>query len=205
VKLLRVLQEREVVPVGGSGPIPVQARVIAASTRDPETLMASDTFRHDLLYRLNVINIRLPPLRERRDDIPLLTTHFLRKHTVGNATTPRLDETASRYLNNYLWPGNVRELENAIEHAITLNQTGPITAADLPAKICSQEPGARSTPIVDDLSPLFAGLPSVEEMERRYLLHVLEATGGNRKRSAEILGINRKTLYRMAARFGIDP
>ncbi len=205
VKLLRVLQEREIVPVGGSGPIAVQARVIAASNRDPETLMAGDSFRHDLLYRLNVINIRLPPLRERRDDIPLLTTHFLRKHTVGNAVTPRLDEAALRYLNNYSWPGNVRELENAIEHAVTLNQTGPLTPADLPAKICSKEPGARSTPIVDDLAPLFAGLPSVEEMERRYLLHVLEATGGNRKRSAEILGINRKTLYRMAARFGIDP
>ncbi len=205
VKLLRVLQEREIVPVGGSGPIAVQARVIAASNRDPETLMAGDSFRHDLLYRLNVINIRLPPLRERRDDIPLLTTHFVRKHTVGNAMTPRLDEAALRYLNNYSWPGNVRELENAIEHAVTLNQTGPLTPADLPAKICSKEPGARSTPIVDDLAPLFAGLPSVEEMERRYLLHVLEATGGNRKRSAEILGINRKTLYRMAARFGIDP
>src|SRR5882762_8609712 len=205
VKLLRVLQEREIVPVGGSVPIPVEARVIAASNRDPEVLMSSDNFRHDLLYRLNVINIHLPPLRERRDDIPMLIAHFLRKHTLGNPTAPQLDEAASTYLNNYSWPGNVRELENAIEHAVTLNQTGPITPADLPAKICSKNPEASSTAALDELAPLFAGLPSVEEMERRYLLHVLEATGGNRKRSAEILGINRKTLYRMAARFGIDP
>ncbi len=205
VKLLRVLQEREIVPVGGSVPIDVQARVIAASNRDPEMLMSSDRFRHDLLYRLNVINIHLPPLRERRDDIPLLVTHFLRKHTPGNPVPPQLDNAASDYLNNYSWPGNVRELENAIERAVTLNQAGPITPADLPPKVCTEKPEARSTPVVDDLAPLFADLPSVEEMERRYLLHVLEATGGNRKRSAEILGINRKTLYRMAARFGIDP
>jgi transcriptional regulator with PAS, ATPase and Fis domain len=109
VKLLRVLQEREIVPVGGSVPIPVQARVIAASNRDPDALMASDSFRHDLLYRLNVINIHLPPLRERRDDIPLLITHFLRKHTVGNPRAPQLDADSSACLNNYSWPGNVRE------------------------------------------------------------------------------------------------
>lgn len=205
VKLLRVLQEREIVPVGGSVPVMVQARVIAASNRDPDSLMSSDTFRHDLLYRLNVINIHLPPLRERRDDIPLLIAHFLRKHTPGNPMPPQLDQASSAYLNSYSWPGNVRELENAIEHAVTLNQTGPITPADLPAKVCNRKQEAGSAAESDDLAPLFAGLPSVEEMERRYLLHVLEATGGNRKRSAEILGINRKTLYRMAARFGIDP
>src|SRR6266403_941711 len=173
VKLLRVLQERELVPVGGSSPIMVNARVIAASNRDPETLMSSDSFRHDLLYRLNVINIQLPPLRERREDIPLLITHFLRKPTRGNPTPPQLDEASSAYLNNYSWPGNVRELENAIEHAVTLNQTGPITPADLPAIIISKKPEISSTPAVDDLEPFFAGLPSVEEVERRYLLHVL--------------------------------
>ncbi|HAF14453.1 MAG TPA: hypothetical protein DCK99_12305 [Blastocatellia bacterium] len=203
VKLLRVLQEREVVPVGGSAPIAVHARVIAASNRDPEILMASDSFRHDLLYRLNVINIHLPPLRERRDDIALLVAHFLRKHTPANRTPPLLDDAASACLNRYAWPGNVRELENAIERAVTLNQSGSITPTDLPAKICSSQPEVSAVPPVDDLAPLFAGLPSVEEVERRYLLHVLEATGGNRKRAAEILGINRKTLYRMVARFGI--
>jgi two-component system, NtrC family, response regulator AtoC len=204
VKLLRVLQEREVVPVGGSSPIMVNARVIAASNRDPETLMSSESFRHDLLYRLNVINIQLPPLRERREDIRLLAAHFLRKHAPRDRTPPQLDDAALSYLSNYAWPGNVRELENAIERAVTLNQSGSITPADLPRKIFTplMEEPARAD---DDLAGLFTGLPSIEEMQRRYLLHVLDATGGNRKQAAEILGINRKTLYRMAARFGIDP
>src|SRR6266446_3569190 len=204
VKLLRVLQERELVPVGGSSPITVNARVIAASGRDSETLMSSETFRHDLLYRLNVINIQLPPVRERREDISLLAGHFLRKHTPRNQTPPQLDETALSYLNHYAWPGNVRELENALERAVTLNQSGPITAVDLPRKIF--EPKTQAAPLTqsDEFAPLFAGLPPIEEIQRRYLLHVLAATDGNRKRAAEILGINRKTLYRMAARFGID-
>ncbi len=204
VKLLRVLQEREVVPVGTSAPVGVRARVIAASNRDTEALTASGSFRQDLLYRLNVINIHLPPLRERRDDIPLLAAHFLRKHTPSNRTPPALAEDARRRLVNYQWPGNVRELENAVERAVTLNQGRPITAADLPTNVCLPETEARPSAPVDDLTHLFAGLPSIEEMERRYLLHVLEATGGNRKRAAEILAINRKTLYRMAERFRIE-
>ncbi len=205
VKLLRVLQEREVVPVGGSSPITVHARVIAASNRDPETLMSSESFRHDLLYRLNVINIQLPPLRERKEDIQLLAIHFLRKHTSADRTPPQLDDSALNCLSNYPWPGNVRELENAIERAVTLNQSGSITPADLPRKIFTPLVKEPASAAVDDLAALFTGLPSIEELQRRYLLHVLEATGGNRKQAAEILGINRKTLYRMAARFGIDP
>src|SRR6267378_7520495 len=179
VKLLRVLQERELVPVGGSGSIAVNARVIAASSVDPETLMSSETFRHDLLYRLNVINIQLPPLRERREDIPLLAAHFLRKHTPRNQTPPQLDETALSYLIHYAWPGNVRELENALERAVTLNQSGPITAVDLPRKIF--EPQTQAAPLTqsDEFAPLFAGLPSIEEIQCRYLLHVLAATDGN--------------------------
>jgi len=203
VKLLRVLQERELVPVGGSSSIIVNARVIAASNRDPETLMSSEGFRHDLLYRLNVINIHLPALRERREDILLLADHFLRKHTPRNQTPPQLDDSALSYLNNYSWPGNVRELENAIERAITLNQSGPITALDLPRKIFKTHAEAPPLTPPPDSTAIFAGLPPIEEIQRRYLLHVLDATSGNRKRAAEILGINRKTLYRMAARFGI--
>ncbi len=204
VKLLRVLQEREVVPVGGDAPVIVAARVIAASNRDPEALMSTDNFRSDLLYRLNVINIHLPALRERREDIPLLVTHFLRKHSPKNGTPPRLDDRAFERLTNYPWPGNVRELENAVERAVTLNQFGSITEADLPEKLLSPEAGMPPVGAAEDLTELFAGLPSSGELQRRYLLHVLDATGGNRKRAAEILGINRKTLYRMAARFGID-
>ena len=202
VKLLRVLQEKEVVPVGGTAPIAVLARVIAASNSDLETLSMTGGFRRDLLYRLNVIQLRLPPLRERRDDIPLLVGHFLRKLVTSGQPPIAIDEHAMQCLTSYPWPGNVRELENVIERAVTLSQGPCITVEDLPF---SSRLDDSSPPLsADDLAELFAGLPNLDEIERRYLLHVLEATGSNRKRTAEILGINRKTLYRMAARFEID-
>ena len=203
VKLLRVLQEREVVPVGSAEPIRVGARVIAASNSDLEKLSATGAFRSDLLYRLNVIQLHLPPLRERRDDIHLLVSHFLRKHSPGPAALA-LDERAMHCLTHYAWPGNVRELENVIERAITLSQGGRITIDDLPPRVRLQTAADLPPLGADDLAELFSGLPNLDEIERRYVLHVLEATGNNRKRTAEILGINRKTLYRMAARFEID-
>ena len=116
---------------------------------------------------------------------------------------PSVADSALRVLTIYSWPGNVRELENAIERAVTLNQTGTITKDDLPAKIFAAQDTYRSQTNRDDLAPLFEGLPSIDEMERRYFLHVLESTGNNRTRAAEILGINRKTLYRMATRLGV--
>jgi DNA-binding NtrC family response regulator len=202
VKLLRVLQEREVVPVGGTDPIRVGARVIAASNSDLEKLSAAGAFRGDLLYRLNVIQLHLPPLRQRREDIHLLVGHFLRKHTLSPGIA--CDRKAMQCLAAYSWPGNVRELENVIERAITLNQGGVITTDDLPARIRLQ-PSHDTPPLsADDIDQLFSGLPNLDEIERRYIVHVLEATGNNRKRTAEILGINRKTLYRMAARFEIE-
>jgi two-component system, NtrC family, response regulator AtoC len=205
VKLLRVLQEREVVPVGGTEVIKVRARVIAASNSDLEKLSAAGTFRRDLLYRLNVIQLHLPPLRERRDDIPLLVAHFVLKHAINDQPAATIDEEAMRMLSAYSWPGNVRELENVIERAITLSQGGRIISDDLPPRIRLERSGGAPPPLsADDLADLFSGLPSFDELERRYILHVLEATGGNRKRTAEILGINRKTLYRMAARFEIE-
>ncbi|PYS20614.1 MAG: hypothetical protein DMF72_20375 [Acidobacteria bacterium] len=203
VKLLRVLQEREIVPVGGSAPVSIEARVIAATNREPEELISSDKFRLDLLYRLNVINIHLPPLRERREDLPLLVAHFIRKYASADRMPPSVADSALRVLTIYSWPGNVRELENAIERAVTLNQTGTITKDDLPAKIFAAQDTYLSQTNRDDLAPLFEGLPSIDEMERRYFLHVLESTGNNRTRAAEILGINRKTLYRMATRLGV--
>jgi two-component system, NtrC family, response regulator AtoC len=204
VKLLRVLQEREVVPVGGTEPIKVKARVIAASNSDLEKLSASGAFRGDLLYRLNVIQLHLPPLRERREDIHLLVAHFLRKHASDVAPATALDEKTMHCLTSYSWPGNVRELENVIERAVTLSQSGLITIDDLPPRIRQQQPNDTPPLSADDLAELFSGLPNLDEIERRYILHVLEATGNNRKRTAEILGINRKTLYRMAARFEIE-
>ena len=205
VKLLRVLQEREVVPVGGTEVIKVRARVIAASNGDLEKLSAAGAFRRDLLYRLNVIQLHLPPLRERRDDISLLVAHFILKHSPNDQEPATIDEEAMRALTAYSWPGNVRELENVIERAITLSQGGRITSNDLPPRISLEYSGNATPPLsADDLGDLFSGLPSLDELERRYILHVLEATGSNRKRAAEILGINRKTLYRMAARFEIE-
>jgi DNA-binding NtrC family response regulator len=204
VKLLRVLQEREVTPVGGSTPISARARVIAASNTDLERLARAGGFRRDLWYRLNVINIHLPPLRERQEDIPRLAAHFLRKYAAEGATPPILSEGAARTLVAFPWPGNVRELENTIERAVTLNRGGVITEDDLPPHVRSPEgvdPPPR-TPV--DPASLFADLPTIDELERRYLAHVLQAAGGNRKRASEILGINRRTLYRMAVRFGLD-
>jgi DNA-binding NtrC family response regulator len=204
VKLLRVLQEREVVPVGGTQLIKVRARVIAASNADLEKLSDQGAFRRDLLYRLNVIQLHLPPLRERRDDKPLLVAHLLHKHAPdGQQVT--IDEAALRDLVAYSWPGNVRELENVIERAITLSQDVHITADDLSPKVRTRNTNDGTLQLsADDLAGLFSGLPNLEEMEKRYMLHVLEATGGNRKRTAEILDINRKTLYRMASRFQIE-
>jgi len=204
VKLLRVLQEREVVPVGGTEPIKVGARVIAASNSDLEKLATTGAFRGDLLYRLNVIQLHLPPLRERREDIHLLVAHFLRKHAPETGNSMALDEKAMQCLTNYYWPGNVRELENVIERAITLSQGTAIAIDDLPERIRLQQTHDTPPLSADDLVALFSGLPNLDEIERRYILHVLEATGNNRKRTAEILGINRKTLYRMAARFEIE-
>jgi DNA-binding NtrC family response regulator len=205
VKLLRVLQEREVVPVGGTEIIKVRGRVIAASNGDLEKLSAAGVFRRDLFYRLNVIQLHLPPLIERRDDIPLLVAHFILKHSIMGQPPATIDEEAMRALSTYSWPGNVRELENVIERAITLSQGARITSDDLPPGIRLDHSSDGIPPLsADDLTDLFSGLPSLDELERRYILHVLDATGSNRKRAAEILGINRKTLYRMAARFEIE-
>jgi DNA-binding NtrC family response regulator len=201
VKLLRVLQERELVPVGGSTAVPVRARVIAASNTDLERLVDAGEFRRDLLYRLNVINIHLPPLRERRDDVPLLVAHFLRKYTPAGDPAS-ITDGAMRLLSAWPWPGNVRELENTIERAVTLSRRGTITEEDLPDPI--RHVGTGSARAATDPETFFDGLPTLDEVERRYLLHVLKAAGGNRKQAAEILGINRRTLYRMAERYKLD-
>jgi DNA-binding NtrC family response regulator len=205
VKLLRVLQERELVPVGGSETVKINARVIAASNSDLEKRCAEGGFRRDLLYRLNVIQLNLPPLRERHEDIPLLVAFFLRKHSSEIEPQAAIDEETMRTLTAYSWPGNVRELENVIERALTLSQGDRITNEDLPPRIRQEHLGNTTAHLSsDDLAELFSGLPNLDEIERRYILHVLESTGSNRKRTAEILGINRKTLYRMAARFEIE-
>jgi DNA-binding NtrC family response regulator len=193
VKLLRVLQDGEVRPVGASRTIHVDARVIAATNVDIERTVAEERFREDLYYRLSVIVIRLPPLRERPEDIPLLIDQFVGKASARAGRQVTLSPDTIAALTAYRWPGNVRELENTIERLVVFSR-GRIEAQDLPGTIVAAPPLQER---------LFQGLPPLEELERRYLLHVLEAVGGNRSRAAEVLGIDRRTLYRMVERFGI--
>jgi len=194
VKLLRVLQEAEVRPVGTTRTVRVDARVIAATNVDLDRAVAEHRFRQDLYYRLSVIVIHLPPLRERRGDIPLLIEQFLRGSSVRSGHTVAISPGAVNALVNYEWPGNVRELENTIERLVVFSR-GEIDVGDLPPAVIAA-PSLREQ--------LFDGLPTLDELERRYLLHVLQEVGGNRSRAAETLGIDRRTLYRMAERFGID-
>lgn len=198
VKLLRVLQEGEIRRVGSTKSTKVDARVIAATNRNLEDEVKAGRFREDLYYRLSVITLRMPPLRERLEDIPLLAHHFLRRvcEEIGKRVT--LSEKALETLKSYDWSGNVRELENSIEYA-ALHSRGQIIAEDdLPARLRAP----KETPHTLE-EKLFSDLPSLEEMERRYLIHVLESVNGNRTRAAEILQIDRRTLYRMAERFGV--
>ncbi len=187
VKLLRALQEREIIPVGGTKPIKIDVRLIAATNADLERQVTEGRFRADLYYRLNVIPIRLPSLRERRDDIPLLVDHFLRK-CCGEELKICARE-AMELLIKYDWPGNVRELENVIERAVILNEGGVIGVDDLPIKI--RTGGLRRGSLVID-SPSM----TLEELEREYILKVLNHTNWHKKRASEILGINASTLYR---------
>ncbi|MDH4043017.1 MAG: sigma-54 dependent transcriptional regulator [Gemmatimonadota bacterium] len=195
VKLLRVLQEREALPVGGTEPITVDVRVIAATNRDLDEEMRAGRFRSDLYYRLNVIALRLPPLRDRTDDIPLLAEAFLERlaHARDHATH-RITREALEVFNAYDWPGNVRELENALEHAALVSESQEIGPAALPERTRSP----RATPLVSDQPP---ANPTLEVVERAYILWVLQSEGGNKTRTAEVLGIDPSTLYRKLSRY----
>jgi two-component system, NtrC family, response regulator AtoC len=207
VKLLRVLQEREIVPVGGVGPVNVRARVVAATNGNLDKLCEAGLFRRDLFYRLNVIDIRLPPLRERLDDIPLLVTHLIRKHTPPGDASPLVEDDVLASLLAYPWPGNVRELENVIQRAITLNRLGRITTNDLPQVVVNREAdqvNASDSNWHSNQRASKSAIQTIDELEREHVMRALDLTGGNRKRAAELLGINRRTLYRMAERLGIE-
>ena len=199
VKLLRALQEGEIRRVGASRTTQVDARILAATNRNLEQDVKAGKFREDLFYRLSVVTLRVPALKERRTDIPLLAERFLatvldregHKHLT-------LSEETIRTLVAYNWPGNVRELESAIEYAVLHARGYAIAPEDLPEKLQSaQVRSAARAP----LSALFEDLPPLDELERRYLLYILDIAGGNRTRAAEILGIDRRTLYRMIERY----
>jgi DNA-binding NtrC family response regulator len=195
VKLLRVLQHREVIPVGATEPIPIDTRLIAATNRKLDEEIARGNFRSDLFYRLNVISIEVPPLRDRRDDIPLLVESFLADIAKKRGEEQKkLSPEAAEQLQEYSWPGNVRELENAIERAVILASNGTIHPAALPDKVRERK-----------VEPLIAerpsANPSLEIIERAYILWVLGNEGGNKTRAAEVLGIDASTLYRKLSRF----
>ncbi|MDQ6887039.1 MAG: sigma-54 dependent transcriptional regulator [Gemmatimonadota bacterium] len=198
VKLLRVLQSREVIPVGASEAVPVDTRLIAATNRDLEEEMKRGTFRSDLFYRLNVFALHLPPLRQRRDDIPLLIDLFLQRAGELRGEEPkRLGSEAAEVMHAYAWPGNVRELENALERAVILTTGAVIELPSLPHRITER----KSEALVTDRTPVN---PSLEMVERAYITWVLQSEGGNKSRAAEVLGIDPSTLYRKLSRYGVE-
>ncbi len=197
VNLLRVLQEREVLRVGGRTPIPVDVRVIAASNRRLDRAVDRGDMREDLYFRLNVVNLVLPPLRDRRDDIPLLAYYFLKRHAL--AMGKRIDDIEPEALERLVehdYPGNVRELSNIIERGVALARTTDLTLADLPRAL--RESRAR---VVDDAP---APVRTLEEQEALQIRQALEQTSGNRTQAARLLGIDRVSLWRKIKRLGIE-
>jgi DNA-binding NtrC family response regulator len=194
-KLLRSLQQKEVKPVGSTERRPINVRIVAATNRDLDQAVKNGSFRQDLFFRLNVVQIKLPPLRERKGDIPLLATAFLEKFS-SHCDTPReMTEEAMRRLMAYDWPGNVRELENAIERAVALG-TGPyVSVHDLPSNL--QYPTTDRAPAKDEILPL-------EELERRAIMSMLNHTGGDKQAAARALGIGKTTLYRKLKQYQIE-
>jgi DNA-binding NtrC family response regulator len=200
---LRVLQENEIKRVGSSKSMKVDVRVVAATHRNLEEEVKAGRFREDLFYRISVITLRVPPLRKRREDIPLLALHFLQKACRDTGKQLTLSSEALTRLRNHEWSGNVRELENTIEHAVLHTRGKSITEDDLPVKMKAAS-NPQSNEVENEASKFFSDLPSLDELEKRYLLFVLESAKGNKTRASEILQIDRRTLYRMAERFGIN-
>jgi len=204
VKLLRVIQEHEIRRVGSNETIQVDVRLIAATNRDLRNMVRMGQFREDLFHRLNVFTIALPPLRDRKEDIPLLASYFIKVFTEKNGKAVRLAADALDVMKQYAWPGNVRELKNMLERSMTFNDTGVIRPEEL-------EFGDTEGAALNDTSPpaIVRPLPggegsSLDAMEREHIIKILKETGGNKKKAAEILGIERRTLYNKAKRLGID-
>lgn len=190
-KILRAIQEREIRRVGATRSAPVDVRIIAATNLCLSEEVKAKRFREDLYYRLNVIELHMPPLRERRDDIPMLADAFLRKCVEANhKPVGGITETALALMVDYAWPGNVRELENVIERAVTLARGDKIVPEDLPVVVQGSRGDRR---VIDEAVEQTL---SLEEVEKAYILRILDKTGGNKYQAAQILGIDRKTLYR---------
>jgi two-component system response regulator HydG len=191
--LLRALQEREIRPVGATDRVRIDLRIIAATNRDLEAAIRTGAFRQDLYFRLNVVQVKLPPLRERKSDIPLLVNFFLEKFSDAQRPIHTISEDAMRRLMAYDWPGNVRELENAVERAVALG-SGPILhIADLPSNL---QLGPSEKMLESN------ELTTLDEMERRAILRALRETNGDKLAAARLLGIGKTTLYRKLKQYG---
>jgi len=197
-KLLRVLQEKEVRPVGSNDKIDVDVRVVAATNRDLESAYRAGTFRKDLYFRLNVVTVHLPPLRERRPDIPMLVHHFLNRYAAGLHL--QVTVAAMKNLLQYDWPGNVRELENCIERAVTLGDRQTIDVRDLPPSMRTEQPTSAEMTSQDAAS---LSTTALAEMEKMTILRVFEQAHGDKALAGKMLGISRATLYRKLKRYNI--
>jgi two-component system response regulator HydG len=196
-KLLRALQERTVRPVGGNAEVPFDARIVAASNRELEDEVEEKRFRQDLYYRINVVRIAVPSLRERDGDVLELAQHFLTQHSARNQKPPiRLSPEVAKKLMDYRWPGNVRELENCIARGVAFARYEELTVDDLPEKVRSYETDRFVVSANDEMEVV-----TLVELERRYVQRVLTLFGGNKSRTAQVLGIDRRTLYRKAEKW----
>jgi DNA-binding NtrC family response regulator len=205
-KLLRVLQENEIRRVGGQKWIKVDVRIVAATNKDLAELVKQGTFRQDLFYRINVVTIPLPTLRQRTEDIPSLAYHFLRRYSQENGKpVVGISDDAMALLRAYSWPGNIRELENTIERAVALSNQAMLTPKDLPLEVRESPAQATDVGMPSGEWSGFADMPTLEEVKMRYIQHVLKATQGNISRAAEVLDIERRSLYRMLERYNVAP
>ncbi len=197
VKLLRVIQERELIRLGGTEPVKVDVRFIAATNRDIQDAIKNGSFRQDLYYRLNVVSIRIPPLAERRDDIPLLSYYFLKKYsTLMKKDVTELSGDVMNLLMNYDFPGNVRELENIIERGVALTNSNTIETSHLPEDLRHMS--------IKIFRKKEGKIPTLEEQEEAYIKWVLKEVGGNKTLAAQILGIDRVSLWRKLKKYGME-
>jgi DNA-binding NtrC family response regulator len=197
--LLRVIQERQVRRLGSNAYIPVDVRILAASNRDMSQMLKHGQIREDLYYRLSVVEISLPPLSERREDIPLLVKHFLEQFNAKNNRSVSIEPAAVDELQKHEWPGHVRELENAVSRLAVFAPAGTITVAQIEEERHLSQAPEPEAPAADSAPP-----DRLMEMERLHILRVLKEVRGNRSEAARRLGIERKTLYKKAERLGID-
>lgn len=197
VKFLRAIQEKEVTPLGSTRPVRVDVRIIAATNREIDEAVRSGSFRTDLFYRLNVVSIHLPPLRQRREDIPLLVERFIEEFSRIYGVEPkRVTAEAMDRICGYVWPGNIRELQNAIERAFALSSEPEITLKDLPPAVLRLEETAAAG--AGETEPL-----PLEELEKRSIVAALQRSGGNKNEAARLLGIERQRLYRKIEKYGL--